>query len=471
MKKLFKNKNLKNLTTNLIVILLGFLLAVGIFIVYKNNERQKEIAALIPNGKQAFEKEEYSTAIDLFTKAQKEFPDNAEVRRYLGKLYFYKGDYNSAEKQYVALKDKNQLTDEDISVLGNTYLFIRGGEENTIALWKDKTLAAVDSYTLAKLYYKKELYEDYLTELKKIREYKEPAVYLLIQHNNTGTILTDLETTLDLPAITNEEIDLDLFKTQITDANNQLKLSGGQNYNELIQLAAFANLNQCGLLGTRIDALRVNLEKEKLPTYQVDFIKGKCLNQLNKPDQALSLIQTAIQSEVTNTEYRDELAKTYFLKEDIDGVRKTYADIFIIKKNSKLLNNFAGYLYKLNDKNQALEVYTDSLQLAETPNDKNLIAKTILEINFLDQRSLEVCKNQDILDALDISKVDEYTLKSHCDISNNIGIKDFDSSDIKVVYIKALAKKDKVELEKVLDRDKDGFVTTYYDRVGKKLVQ
>ncbi len=64
-------------------------------------------------------------------------------------------------------------------------------------------------------------------------------------------------------------------------------------------------------------------------------------------------------------------------------------------------------------------------------------------------------------------------LKSHCRIYQKLSLTEFDSGNqerIGYKYLKALSRKDKVEIEKLLDQDPDGLITTYYLSIGQKLL-
>lgn len=461
-------RSFKETATNILIILLGFGLALGIFIYYKNGENQKEINSYIPNGKAAFERGEYTNAINIFNDAEKEFPNDPEVKRYLAKLYFFKGEYNNSKVYYENLKNANQLKDEDISNLGNTYLHL-GNESETLALWNGKTLTPKDNYTFAKIYLKNKDYENYFAQLGKIKEYREPLIYSQIRETSLPIILANIETATNAESISDETIDLSLFKTQIQEAKKQLD-ANKKDFSELIQLAAFSNINQCEFITTRIKNLRTSFDSQKIPSYQVDYLDGKCANQANNPDIALPLINKAITADTTNIEYRDELAKTYFLKNDFANLQKVYEEIFTIRKTPTLVSNYSAYLYKLDKKKEALENYREALKISEDSAQKQNIAETILQIEFLDFQNLDVCKSSEIVEVLELSDPDQFFLRGHCEISLKSSLPSTNLSSIEVEYLKALSAKDKTALEKVLDKDIEGKVTSYYNAVGKKLI-
>lgn len=468
-KKKRAKSEFKNLLINIGLVIAGFLIALGVFIVYKNNERQRELNSLIPNAKAAYNSGDYSTSINLFQNAEKEFPNDNEIKEYLGKLYYQKAKYQDSANYFELFQKSSTLANDDIDQLGNAYIKLNQNEK-LIALWKDADLKPQNRYKLANVYLSNKDYDNYFLELSKIKTYKEPLIYSQIKETSLQDIIDNLNNASSLPSISDEEIDLDLFKAQITESKKQAD-AGKKEYSELIQLVAYSNISQCQFITTRLANLRTSLDSQKIPSYQVDFIDGKCANQRNEPDAAIPLINKAISSDVSNIEYREELAKSYFLKNAKDDLKSTFDDIFVIKKTSDLIKSYAGYLYKLGDKNEAINQYKEAFKLSGTSEQKEKIAKLILQISFLDSKSLEICKDNDTLSALDTNLMEDYFLKSNCDIFNNKSISDSNFNDIKVNYIKALARKDKNAIEKILDSDNDGYVTSYYNGVGYQLMQ
>lgn len=462
-----KLSNLKEFALNLIIVSLGILTAFGVFVYYKSYQRQKDIAALIPNAKSALTAKEYSKAISLYIDAEREFPNDVEVKRALGDLYFMKQKKEEAIAYYENVDRIGDLNDEEISNLGNLYLQ-SGKEDNAVTLWKGKTLKPKDQYSLAQVYLNRKEYDNYFAELQKISAYKEPLIYLQVNNPSLSVVLANIEKASVAESISDEAIDIALFKSQISDAQTQLN-SGKKDFSELIQISAFGNLNQCYKLGSRISALRASLEKQKIPVFQVDFLEGKCKNQSGEPDLAQTLIQKAVDYDSTNVEYREELANSYFLKKDLVNLKKTYEDIFVIQKTSNLYFNYAGFLYKLDQRDDALTAYDEALKLSDDQKQKEKIAKYIYQINFLEKKDLSVCSRDDLSILVDKKDTDMLIISGYCSIKNNKDVDTENLTDDEKSYFDALKSKNQKDLEKVLDRDSEGYMTTYYNAVGNKL--
>lgn len=462
--------HLKGTLINVTIIILAFVSAIGLFAVYRNYETEKEKNSIIPRAKDAFTKGDYSESINLFQTAEGYFPDNIEVKEYLGELSYYKGKTADTINYLEFVKSKQDLTLNDISYLGNSYI-AQEKTDKAIELWSNaKELKPEDTYKLANLYLDQKLTDKYFAELKKIKDYQEPLIYLQVQEPSLANILTNIDKATNSKQLSSKSIDIDLFKSQITEAKKQYDFNK-KDYSELIKLAAFANLGQCEIIDPQITALKTTLANQKIPTYQVEFLQGKCFNQEQKADEAIPLIQNAINSEKSNLEYREELAKSYFLKKDYDNLKKTYDEIFVIKKTADLYQNYAAYLYKLNKKEESIENYKNAFKIAEDSEQQEEIATIIVQVEFLDNKSLEICSNEDIINAITYDTENTYLLKSTCDIANS---KDINTTaevpTLDINYIQALKSKDIIAIQKVLDRDIDAYITNYYNTVGVKLM-
>lgn len=464
---------IKDFGVSVLLALFGFLVALGLFLIYQNYKSNNEKNNLIPKAKKAYLDKEYSQAIKLFLDADQYFKDNLEVKKYLAELYFIKGHYNDSVKYYGQAYSLNpEFTEREISNYGNALLKI-GDKDAVIKLWQNKNLKPQDHYALAEIYLEKNYIDQYKLELEKIKNYHEPLLRLQVFNTDLDITFNNLQVIENAEKISGEYYDFETFKFQITEAKKQLD-AGKKDYAELIQLAAFSNIHQCRFLETRIINLKNNFLKRKIPIYQIEFLEGKCANQNNDPDTAINLINKAIDADKSNIEYREELANSYFLKKDIENLNKTYNEIILIQKNSKVLSNYAGYLYKLGKKGDALKIYNDAFVSADTPKQATRIAKTILQINFLDNKNLNVCYDEKILEALNENIIEEYFLKSHCLIYKKQEVRPFFDKSIKnieIEYIYALSTKNKNTLEKLLDQDTEGIITTYYEAVGENLLR
>lgn len=462
----------KEAVIDLLILILGFLAAFGLFVAYKNFERNNTRNQLIPSAKSAYENKEYSKSLNLFLDADKEFTNNPEIKKYLGDLYFRKKNYNEASNYYKQAYDLNkEFSVEEISNYGNALINI-GKTEEAILLWQDKELLPTDKYTLAKYYLQKGDIETYKIILESIKQYFEPLLYLQVFNADVNITNSNIAVLENATRISTDSIDFNTFKIQITEAKKQFD-AGKQDYSELIQLTAFSNINACVFLDSRINNLKSTFEKQKIPVFQVEFIEGKCANQKGNPDAAIALIQKAIAADKSNIEYREELAVSYFLKKDIENLKKIYNDIFLIKKNSSLINNYAGFLYKLGLKSEAKSLYKEAFSQAESQEQKVLYAKVITQIGFLDDKDFSVCTESNIIENLRDSVLDEYFLKSHCKIYNGEFVQGFENNrqDIRVQYIEALSKKNKLEIYRLLDQDSEAFITAYYSAIGEKILQ
>lgn len=476
-KKSFFNDHLKGTLINLTIVILAFASAIGLFAAYRNYETQREKDSIIPRAKLAYDRGDYSQSINLFQTAESYFPENLEVKKYLAELSFNKGKFGEAKKYLEEIKAKQNLDLDQISFLGNSYLELSeisdsDYEKQAIELWTSTTqIKPEDRYKLAKIYFKNKENEKYLTELAKIVEFKEPLIYLQVNESNLAAALSNIDKAQTAKALSPEEIDIELLRSQITEAKKQFDFNK-KDFSELIRLAAFANIGQCQIIDPKIDTLRTSLSNQKIPVYQVDFLDAKCLNEESKADEAIVLIQKAIEQEKSNLEYREELAKSYFVKKDYENLKKTFDDIFVIKKTADLYKNYAAYLYKLDKKTESLAAYESGFELAEDPTQQEDIATIILQVEFLDNKNLEICSKENIVNALTYTTENTYLLKSICDVAKGREINTENTSlNINIDFIKALKSKDLVALEKALDRDKNAYMTNYYNAVGVKLMQ
>ncbi len=479
-KNLFAEKNdhtqnkkaSKDIAITFLLMLLGFVSALIFFLIYRTYQQDREKYALIPEARQAYLQQDYSVAIKLFSEADKEFPNNVEVKKSLAELYFFKGLYEDAVKYYSeAYSLDRNFTDQEISNYGNALLKVNDIDA-LINLWGNRQLKPEDTYKLAEVYLKQRDFEKYRIELEKIDTFFESLMALQVFNKSVEDTYNNLNIIENAPKLGLKSYNFELFKNQIIEAKKQLDL-GKKEYSELIELAAFANMQQCIFLQTKIQGLKEKLSKQNIPIYQVEFIEGKCLNQLGDPDSAIHLINKAIEADKSNIEYREELAHSYFLKGDLNSLNKTYNDIFTISRNFNVLNNYAGFLYKQGHKHEALKYYFEAFNTGGTSLQMRYLARTVLQINFIDLKNLEVCNNTSLLEALEDNDFDDYFLKSHCRIYQKIGLTEFEGDNqgrIEYKYLQALSRKDKAEIEKLLDQDPNGIITTYYLSIGQKLL-
>lgn len=461
----------RSILISLAFTLAGFGLAVLIFVVFMNYSTNREKESLIPNAKEALSAKEYSKSISLFLKAEKEYPNNTEVKRSLAELYYLKGKFDDSQKYFELIK-KNEQTKSDYQKLGDIYLR-KNNNDKVIELWNGKELDPVNTYNLAKIYYDKEDFENYFAELTKIQRYKEPFVLLQIKEKNLNNIVTNLDKAVSMNVIfSTEQVNINLFKSQMQEAKKQADL-GKKDYSDLIQISAFSNINQCRLLTDRLSNLRKSLEAKRIVTYQIDYYQGNCFNQVNKPDEAIPLIENAIKSDSTVPEYRETLAKSYFLKKDAEKIKQIYTDLLIIQKSSTYYQNLAVYLYKLDKKDEALENYDLALANAKAPEDKKKISLTILQINFRDKQNLEICKRPELLEQVKNDSNEEILIKGHCSIylGNGFNETGLNSGSLVVRYLRDINEGNKKDLDVVLDKDPDGLITTYYSAVGTRLLK
>lgn len=462
----------KDVAITLVLMLSGFVSALVFFLMYQNYQQDRDKYELLPKARQAYLQQDYSVAIKLFSDADREFPNNIEVKKSLAELYFFKGLYEDAVKYYSEAYslDKN-FTDQEISNYGNALLKLNNIND-LLNLWSNRQLKPEDTYKLAEVYLRQKDFEKYRIELEKIDTYFESLMALQVFNKSLDDTYNNLNIIENAPKLGLKSYNFELFKNQIIEAKKQLDL-GKKEYAELIELAAFANIQQCIFLQTKIQDLKEKLSKQNIPIYQVEFIEGKCLNQLGDSDNAINLINKAIEADKSNIEYREELANSYFLKGDLNSLNKTYNDILLISRDFNVLNNYAGFLYKLGRKHEALKFYFEAFDAGGTSLQRKYLARTVLQINFIDLKNLEVCNNSSLLEVLDDNDFDDYFLKSHCRIYQKLSLTEFDSGNqerIGYKYLKALSRKDKVEIEKLLDQDPDGLITTYYLSIGQKLL-
>ncbi len=459
----------KDLIINLLIILAGVLVAIIVFAILQNIDHKKERNSLIPNATEAYKNKEYSRAINLYLRAEKEFPDNAEVKRNLGELYYLKGKYDDSLKYYkqIPTAGMDKLAYHNI---GDIYLR-KSDVDKAIELWKDADLDPTDSYRLAKIYYEKGDIENYFATLTKINTYREPLVLTAIRSQNINDIPGMVDKANTLAPVSDDKLDLDLFKNQIQESIKQLNLNK-KDFSDLIQISAYSNLNQCKLLFDRISQLRTSLDAKKVPTFQLDYYEGNCDNQVGEPDKAVPLIENAIKADATIVEYREALAKSFFLKKDAEKIKQIYNDIFTLQKSSVYYENLSVYLYKLDLKDDALANYDLAFTNAKTDEDKKRLARLIIQINMLDKKNLEVCRRSDILDLVKNENEESILLRGHCllYLNNNLDVAVNDLS-VATKYLNALQKKDRKLIDKALDQDTDGMVTTYYKAVGVQILR
>lgn len=465
----FKDSKGKNIILDIGVIVLGAALAFGVFGIIKSVEGRKERNNIIPSAQAAYEGKEYSKAINLFQNAEKVFPENQDVKKNLANLYFLKGKYDEALNYYQTLP-ATSLTDKDYENIGQIY-FEKNDLEKVIENWKNRSISPQNTYKLAKIYYEKENFDFYYSELEKIQEYKEPVLLLQIRKgNDLQGIIDGIDKAATLPNVSNETINFPLFKNQIVDSKKQLE-NKKKEYSDLIQLAAFGNINQCRILFPRFDELKKNFQTKNIPVYQVDYYKGYCLNQVEKADEAIPLIQAAIKADPGFVEYKESLAKSYFLKKDVENLKKTYSEILQKQKTSVHYENLAIYLYKLGNYDEALTSYDAALANTQSKEEQKKYAKTIFEIQLLNKKNLEVCRRSELLNVLDINNSEQNLILGQCKlfVSQNLeGVKD--TSDLNYEYLNALKSKNQDSVNVVLDKDIDGLITTYYKAVGEQLL-
>jgi tetratricopeptide (TPR) repeat protein len=463
----------KHVALSFFLTILGFFVAFGIFLIYQDDQQNKYKRELIPRARLAYLQKDYSQAIQLFSEADKEFPDNLEVKKSLADLYFLKGFYGDTVKYYAAAYnlDRN-FTTQEISNYG-VALLKTNNIDALVELWSNQQLSPEDSYRLAEVYLQKKEFDKYKLELEKIKGFFEPLIALQVFNKDLEETYNMLNTIEHAPKLGLKSYNFELFKNQIIEAKKQFDL-GKIEYSELITLAAFANIEQCQFIQLRIENLKEKLIKQNIPIYQVEFLEGKCLNQLGDPDAAINLINKAIEADKSNIDYLEELANSYFLKGDLNTLHKIYNEIFLISRNFNVLNNYAGFVYKLGKKYDAVKYYLEAFDVGGTSLQKKSVARTILQIHFIDLKDLEVCNNANLLEALNEDDFDDYFLLSHCRIYKNIPISEVTSinrENLAYKYLNALSRKDKAEIEKLLDQDPDGLITTYYLSIGQKLFE
>jgi tetratricopeptide (TPR) repeat protein len=467
-------QRLKDTLINVGVGLTGVALAVGIFFVLQDYTRKKEIDNLVPKAAEALNNKEYSLAINLLSRAENELPKNdarlSNVKVSLANLYYTKGRYDDALKYYNQLTPK-ELTKSEYENIGDIY-FKRNNLDKVVEYWTKGEIRPTNRYKLSKIYYEREDFDNYFTELEKINTYREPLLLEQVKETDLANVLISIDKAKTLESISDDNLDIDLFRTQIDNAKKQSD-NNKREFSELIQISAYSDLNQCRLLMERIVNLRKTLESKKIPTSQLDFYEGKCLNQVNKPDQAITLLDRSIKFDATIVPYREALARSYFLKSDSEKIKSIYKDIITIEKSAKHYENLGFYMYKLNLLDEANTAYNDALSNAAQDADKARISEVILEINIRDKKDLEICKRDELLTNIQSESTQERILTSgYCAVYLN---KEYaiDAQKYPLInqYFDAIRKKDKGALDKVLDKDLDGLVTTYYEAVGVGLIK
>jgi tetratricopeptide (TPR) repeat protein len=475
--------NYKNLIINILIILGGIGVGLGIFTLIRNFDQQNEYDKLLPNAQAAVQDQKYSEAISLFEKYKslgnkfsQSDQDKEKVNRELGKLYFLKGQFDKS-LSYLDEINLENLSNEDKQTLGDIYLSKNELDKSADFLKSATQLDAAHTFKLANILYELGDLEGYETQLISIEEYKEPMLLLQIDETDLSKILSNIEQAskidYSLEYRSDVSIDIGLFRSQIESAKAQFD-AGKKDFSNLIQIAAFANLNECKFLTAKISDLRKTFESKHIPTYQVDYYEGICANQTHKTDEAIALINRAITADPTVIEYREALAKSYFLKKDLAKLSETYTNIFTISDEADYRERYANELYDLGNIDQALETYKTAFIKAKTDVQKAEISKSIFQISMRDKSDLEICKSEDYLDSL--AKLDDLEvvlIRNHCLLFND---KDFFTATLDdypeaKAYFYSLKSKDHEKLDVVLDADLEGTIVTYYNAVGEQLLK
>ncbi|MFW5720445.1 MAG: tetratricopeptide repeat protein [Candidatus Dojkabacteria bacterium] len=467
------NAKVKNITIDIVIVVFAAALAVGIFVYLQQIQERRDRDNLIPTAKAAYENKEYSKAINIFKEAEVEYPDNEEVKWYLGEIYFAKGKYDESLNYYTALSTNN-ISAQTRENIGKIY-YDKQDYDKVIEYWSPIQTSALHSFYLAEIYYDKGEDEKYFTLLEKIKSFQEPHALLQVKEKDVKLIEKNFKQALSQDKLVDskETYDVEAAYSLIQEAKKQ-KEAGKPDFSDLISVAAFTELNQCRFLFVRIDEMYESYKKKGLPIIQLDFYKGKCYNQTDQPDKAMPLLEKAIKENKDSIEYRETLAKTYYLRQDSTNLQKTYDKIIVMEdKDKKYIHyqNLGYYYYTLGDINKALDSYRKSFEHAQTADKKNELAVLILQVELRDKQNLEVCKDeayseQDI--SLDTSE--NILIVGHCNLYTGKELPDT-GQNLESEYLKALQAKDRDKLDTILDQDTGRLITTYFRKVGDSILQ
>lgn len=466
---------LKNSIIDSIVIISGIAVAVGIFFFLQNAQEKKDRDTLISRAKTEMQEQSYSKALSLFKKAESAFPENStntfEARYNIAKILAAKHQYNEALEYYNKL-DLSKLSPRDKEDIGLIY-YATNDIEKTKKYWEGLSLSKEHAFVLAKIYYSQDKFQEYFNELSKISKYKEPLLLLQINQKNIDEVIKSIVQAESLPSILGNDdakIDLATFKSLIAESKKQLNL-GKKDYSDLIQIAAYSNLGQCKLLFNRITALQKIFISKNIPVSQTEFYNGKCLNEVNKPDEAIPLLKNAVQADPTSIEYKETLANSYFLKKDLNTLKDIYKKIITLDKNPIHYKNLASYEYKLNHIPESLQSLEEALNISKSGDEKAVLAKTILKIKLIDQKDLEICKKEEYLSFIQkLNDSDSTLIYGHCMayLKKNASLISY---DLYSSYLAALNLSNQKKIDELLDKDTEGQITLYFNTVGQKLMQ
>jgi tetratricopeptide (TPR) repeat protein len=455
---------------NILIVLAAFAIAFVIFIFFRNAEIQRVRQNLIPEAQTAESEGKISRAINLYKSAENEFPEDIKIKQKLGELYFLRGRYEDAKNYLEIVRSKQELSPREISDLGNSYYQLNN-IDMVIELWSGiEDLQAKDFFLLAQIYYQRGEIENYLSTLAKIKDYKEPKIFSLSREKNYTVLLQEIDTASNLPEISNEPFDFVLLRNQIAEAKKQFDFNKRE-FAEVIRLTAFVNIRQCRVIENDIVELKNQLQSARFPTYQADFLRGKCFNELNNPNEAKPLIETAINSEKANIEYRQELANSYFLLKDKENLIRVYDEVFVIRRDAELLENLAAFLYKLDDKPKALENYNLAFESTNIDSEKSEIAFIITQIEFLDNKNISICRNNQIISALDKENLESNFLRGICLVYNDDDLANLGNlPGIYLDYLRCLESGNESKINRILDLDSTGIIPSYHFAVGRDLL-
>lgn len=458
---------------DIFVIFAGIAFALLIFSIIHNRQQNQEKANLIPNAKIALEQKQYGYAVTLLEQAQSTYPDDPEVYRLLAEIYFTKSNYDEALNYYQELETKTDYTDYDKKNIGQIYLE-KSYNDSVLKYWEGLNIDPSQYFALAEIYYDKGDLEKNQSTLQKIIGYKEPLILTQVSESDLATISENLKKASTLqPVNIRETFDTDAL-IKLVEAAQIASEQEKFDYSELIQLTIFANTGQCKFIDQRITELQETLLQQEIPTYQVDFLKGKCLNQEYNPAEAIALIQAAIEADPTVIEYREELARSYFLQKDIDSLVQTYEEIFIISPAAQHYERLGLFLINLGETERGIQNYKLGLEIETNEAKRREIAFRIYQLSFQYNQNLDICSDEELKSAFTIppQSSEEILVAGICEIRlTGRYTRHTSGFESEYAYLKAVKNKNTEEISKIIDKDTQNIITINYNDVGRGLVQ
>lgn len=464
-------------TFNFFLIILGISLGFLGFSFVRYNQIKHEREQIIPDAKVAIDNEEYSKAINLLIDAEDIYPDNQEVKRLLAELYDRKNKYQESIKYYEDIKN---LDSEETNRLGELYL-IQNETQKLIELWEGSDITPKNRFLLAEIYYDKDDLDNYLSNLRIIESYKQAKYLLQVDNQNPDNLYASIKEAseleeIDLPDDVDKKYNWDEFVRLMGESQKEYEYNK-TDFAQLIRISAFTQVHQCKFLEDEIKQLRTSLEQSNFPTFQLDFYNGVCLNQEEKPEEAIKMIQKAIEADPNTLQYRNELAKSYYLNKDVENLVSTYKEIVTISSDKDKYMNLAYYLLDLNNFEKAKKYFSVVMESTKDKNLKTESAIEILRIELLENQNISACTTPQLIKNITPKEADSQYIEDqilileHCNLYNNRNVNKYEDYPLFNDYFYYLNTGDKNQVNNILDRDLSGKLILYYNKVGSKLIE